>query len=99
MTPPGYTGCRFSVALNPEAGASAVGGSLKDLVWIQTFPNEVDASHAAELLRAKGIEPFVSANPLHGIEPATPTARSVWLGVRAVDVRTALTLIWTQSAP
>ena len=99
MTLPSYTGHRLSEAHGATAEYQRSGGALKDLVWIQTFPDDMAAGHAAELLRAKGIEPFVSANPLQGIEPATPTARSVWLGVRAANVRSALKLIWTQSAP
>ena len=72
---------------------------LKDLVWIETFPNEAAADRVRELLRANGIEPVVSVEPRQGTEPSAPLLLAVRLGVRADEVRTALTLIWSQRGP
>ncbi|MFI5281087.1 MAG: hypothetical protein ACHQU1_11355 [Gemmatimonadales bacterium] len=72
---------------------------MSDLVWIETFPNEAAADRVRDLLRAHGIEPVVSVEPRQGTEPAAPLLSSIRLGVRADEVRAALTLIWGQRWP
>ena len=72
---------------------------MKDLVWIQTFPNEAAADRVRDLLLANGIEPVISVEPRQGTEPAAPLLSSIRLGVKAEEVRAALTLIWSQRGP
>ena len=72
---------------------------MNDLVWIETFPNEDAAERVRQLLRANGIEPVISVDQRQGTEPAAPMLRAIRLGVRADEVRAALTLIWSQRGP
>jgi hypothetical protein len=69
---------------------------VSDLVWIQTFPTEAEAARARDLLRAHGIEPVVSVEPSAESRLAAQTPPGIRLGVRADEVRNALTLLWSQ---
>jgi len=66
----------------------------RDLVWIKIFPDEAAAARMRDLLRANGIESFMSCESHDGASELP--SRSPWhrLGVRADDVRVALTLAW-----
>jgi len=66
----------------------------RDLVWIKIFPDETTAARMRDLLRANGIESFMSCESADGTGRAS--SRDPWhrLGVRADDVRAALTLAW-----
>jgi hypothetical protein len=67
---------------------------LRDIVWITTFPGEAAATRARELLGADGIASVTSEDPDQSTDPALPPTRGLRLGVRADDVRAALTILW-----
>ncbi len=67
---------------------------LRDVVWIKTFPDEAAASQVCELLRPNGIEFVVTEDPGWAAERAPDAIGGYRLGVRADDVRAALTILW-----
>lgn len=68
----------------------------RDLVWIKTFPDEAAAARAREQLRAGGIESVVSGDRDGSLWRVPPPAPGFRVGVRADDVRAALTIIWSR---
>ncbi len=69
----------------------------RDLVWIRTFPDAASAARARDLLRANGIESVVSGDRGEGPGEASAAPSVFRLGVRADDVRAALTLVWEEA--
>ena len=66
-----------------------------ELVSIQTFSNEMDASMAQQILEQSDISSFASADDAGGMEPQLQASMGVRLMVNRADAERAMELLRT----
>ncbi|HVM42536.1 MAG TPA: DUF2007 domain-containing protein [Gemmatimonadales bacterium] len=66
---------------------------MNEVVWIRTYPNELGAYRARDLLKTRGIQAVVADDSGLGMEPAARLIRFIRLGVSVEDLNAALAIL------